>query len=305
MSSESLSLVSTARKMEISHQSSPHVKRDLRKNHNFHRLRKVFNHFDEISSFELARIRKRFGEGFLDNIPTGYKISRQLGKGKYGVTFLICKNAFDSLAVKVQEVKPKKEEAVFREVQLQRKFAEHGLAPEVHSDKPVFYMHQKKKYAVVIMDRIQGVLTDFLKFNINSSAIEELIDNFFIIIGTMREYGMAHGDLHDQNIGFDYRVNSRGKLCLVLTLIDFGFACLETSDTYLDTIQLLRTLHPVFDKRGERNKNVINRFTETLQDFIRLNYNNTSNLDDDDELDRLQEDAFYLYLDTCKNLQDR
>lgn len=238
--------------------------------------------FPKLSTHTLTAL---WGEKLISIIPAGFEISHKLGSGSYGTVYLAGNSSgggsVDYIAIKVAHLKNKKE--LTDEVDAQNAFAAVGIAPEVLSD-PVFYKHNDKLVGVLAIGLIHGVLNQLLQRPLQTKYLYMVFAQILDIISTMRTHELTHGDLHDQNISFTYIVDSNGELGVSLQCIDFGMSTVGQSNSFLDLIQILRTISgtykPLIDTR---NKSVL---VELLYAFIDSNYN-IDDINDQDGIETL------------------
>jgi tRNA A-37 threonylcarbamoyl transferase component Bud32 len=240
---EDLSLVSAARrgKQKPNTRSSKkkHSKKSMRVAHVNDLSASQVNQFDRIAPHELRGITAKFGKQFLSSLPKGYHLSKKLGSGVFGVTFSICKNNFECLAIKVQQFTDKN--AIMNEVKMQKIFHKHGIAPAIIGS-PKFYKHKGKDFAVIVMSRIDVVMQDLLDQPITDEAREQIWTAIVSLLSTMRKYKLAHNDMHWENLAMVYAQDAHGRLTMRGTCIDFGWSFSGKSSTSLEVLQLIRTL---------------------------------------------------------------
>jgi len=227
-----------------------------------------YNDFTVMKSSELKDYVNSFGN-FLKFLPKGYSVNRKLGKGAFGTTMNICKNNWKCMACKVQQYFSKQD--VISEFHMQKKFAGIGIAPDVIS-VPTYYKHGNKEFAIIYMSAIDGVVETLLEQPLKIEQLDLLIDQILFILKTMRDNKLTMGDAHFQNIVYKNEVNSQGVLSLRIMLIDFGWSSDQGSDTFLELIQMLRTLH--YDYAPNLNEENRTYLTDALKTIIMTNYDN-------------------------------
>lgn len=109
-------------------------------------------------------------------------------------------------------------EAIHREVDIQRKMAEIGIAPKVDD----FWECQDPPIAgVIIMEAMKETLFSLLNRHSDQKIRMELVKGAIDIIAKMHAAGYYHGDLHQKN----FMVSRGGKPGTYrLYLIDFGLS---------------------------------------------------------------------------------
>jgi tRNA A-37 threonylcarbamoyl transferase component Bud32 len=166
-------------------------------------------------------------------IGPGLKVTRLLGSGKYGDVLALCteKNGV-CRALKIIAMEHNTENAIKKEVAMQRKAANLGFAPAVYA------VCKRDNNLFVLMDKVDTTLDK--RFQKKLSVVQ--VKKYFSMIQDIIENKLAknhlvHGDLHYDNIGV---VDSR------LVLLDFGFTrqCKKICNKEIDRLQLLRTAHP-------------------------------------------------------------
>ena len=196
--------------------------------------------YDLFPKMSTTAIKQKYGPQFLKNIPAGYVLSHPLGRGKYGATFAICRDGFHCEALKVIELRDGTSE-LHEEVKMQKLFHKHKLAPAILGP-PIFYHHNKKLFGLIRMERIDGILDDLLKQNLDDTALQQIFLGILNIILKLDKANFMHRDMHSGNISFTYRRNGFGQLSIQLSLIDFGFSSTKNSLPELELTQFMRTL---------------------------------------------------------------
>lgn len=220
------------------------------------------------SSVDLGEIKKRFGAKFITQIPAGFVITRRLGSGKYGTTFALCKSVEECRAMKVIEISKKSTlDDLKSEVFMQRKFSEFGMAPVVIGD-PVVYKYKRKKFAIVQMGQIGGVVDDLMRVSLKKAALDDLFFGLMKIVLQLRRFEMSHGDFHTSNIGFIRQRDWSGRVVLKLQLIDFGMSIAGESNTLWELSQLNYTL----DASPRVDKANVSYLRSMIEGVIKENY---------------------------------
>lgn len=202
------------------------------------RVPRVF--FETLSNAQKRALHTKFGRGYERLLPGGFHLSRKIGSGQYGITYSLCKSHTECKAVKLQIVKNRAE--FDQEVRMQKLFHEHGMAPAVHSVQT--YKHKRKTVGVIVMDRVDGVLSSLLQKPLKAKAIDDIVASLVDIIRQMKQLKLTHGDMHYANVAYVYRTDWRGDLSLHFSLIDFGWSCDKQATPEIELVQLLRTLDP-------------------------------------------------------------
>ena len=172
-----------------------------------------------------------------------------LDKGQYGEVYTFNYKGADRVLKVLSTETRFSFETSYKEIFVQKKFAEMGLAPQIYSARIVALEREDmyripEKYTLIEMEKIDGNLEKLMKYKLLSPiTIEKIMREILTMISVYQMNGYSHGDLHWGNIG--YKVV--GKNSIRLYLIDFGLACCVYSETLdkesvlYDTTQLLRT----------------------------------------------------------------
>lgn len=241
-----------------------------------------------------SKVRAKYGQGLIDVLPEDYSVSRQLGKGKYGVALMLVNGPDYVVAKTVRAHTAAERRALNREMYMMRKFNDAGIAPETLVNQPTYYTGKDgKRRALLIMSAVHTTLGEILKGK--RLATKDLYVIFSKILGlfsTMYDHKLVHGDVHIENIGVVWTTTSEGVLTIDLKLIDFGFSTDRHRDTYVDVLQLLRTLSgdyaPVINVY---NKSLL---VEWLYVWVDTNFG-LAGIQSQADLERLYDKAFAEY----------
>lgn len=175
-----------------------------------------------------------------DPLVRGWNIVRFLGGGVFGKALLIVSPEGVKRVIKISVEMP---DSMYltpkEEMQTQREFHKHGLAPAVFA----YYrkkLHTGRIMSVIIMGAVQYTLQDMLcVVGRDARRLRTIAQMLVQAVTRMHNLNITHGDMHDQNVGF--RVNIKtGRLQLLL--IDFGQASLDIAFPQVDFEQMLRAL---------------------------------------------------------------
>lgn len=232
-----------------------------------------------------TRLIQMFGPKILDIIPLGYRVSKRIGDASLnGSIWLLCDYTREytlncNLVMKVQVLDYVKEEKrilketrkrtslesiragfiqrMQREAEIQKLFAKAGLAPRMLMRST--YEYNRKDYFVIVMDRVDTTLSQFLENYPKGASVSRVCANVAKgvdeLVRATAKLGLIHGDMHTGNIGlqFEYAPDDNDEEFepdddtgvvhggLRFLLIDFGWAS-KGSFPYLDLIQALRTM---------------------------------------------------------------
>jgi hypothetical protein len=141
------------------------------------------------------------------------KFVRYVGAGMHAQVYEICNPELSSqrFIVKVG--------ATEHEFKMQKVFYQHGLAVE-----PVGFLNE-----VLIMGKIDGILSDLLKEEQPQAVLDNLIVGLVDVITRMVEDNLIHMDLHFGNIGYQINIETR---VVHFVLLDFANAWYGASSSY-------------------------------------------------------------------------
>jgi tRNA A-37 threonylcarbamoyl transferase component Bud32 len=193
----------------------------------------------------------------------GWHISKLLGRGVYGKTFLACNNKKKCGALKIASDHSR--EALEMEIKMQKRFflLGHGIAPEVFSyhiikvqkpssedckamarflgvsPKPI---EKFRPYvAFVFMEKIEGIMQSYLEAPGHGIRhMQRVVKSLISMYDKMVKAGIEHSDMHWENIAY------KGNRAM---LIDFGMATDKISYPLVDMVQSLRTLNKDFTRK--------------------------------------------------------
>lgn len=140
-----------------------------------------------------------------------YKNSSQSKRGLYGEVFRACCDENCEFILKVD-----KNGYNCREVISQLEASQTGLSPKIHE---VWRCIKNKKdiATIIIMDKLDITLEDFLKDEKNKKFVNEIIDKVFSLLDNLHKIKIIHNDTHLQN--FMIKID---KEEIKLFIIDFG-----------------------------------------------------------------------------------
>jgi tRNA A-37 threonylcarbamoyl transferase component Bud32 len=269
----------------------------------FSKMDKIIDKHDEfvkIGDKELKEIDDKYGYQFRQSLGKDRFLSRKLGSGAFGTTYLVCSERFSCFAAKIQSYDDK--ELVHHEIEMQRRFHEAGCAPNVVG-QPTFYSHRGKDFAVIRMETINTVLGAYLSTNeLTVNALDEVVVGLFKLIAKMRSAKLTHGDMHSGNIGVSYAVSPEGVLVPNFQLIDFGWSITGSSNTLLELMQFYRTIQWYDTKLKPDNKafilDVVLRFIDGVYGLKKIGI---KDIDDRHEFERVWE----LAMNDLQTLQEQ
>ena len=170
-------------------------------------------------------------------IPSGWRITKLLGAGSFGVVLGTRGPKNEKGALKI--INERNSKIVDSEIKLANEFYKLGISP---SSKRMAHVKIGGQHLYAIhMDRIDGVIAEYLKKTDPSiQRMDMIVEKIFRLVDIMDKKKLIHGDLHWENIGFTHaRDDSVGKL----QVIDLGYAYSGKSLPALEFVQLLRGLH--------------------------------------------------------------
>jgi hypothetical protein len=183
-------------------------------------------------------IYKKYGNQFEAYLPKDYYVVKQSGSGKFGTVYIACTSPLDCFALKLQHVK---NVSVFmEEIEMQKLFHNHGLAPPIHGY--AIYTHKGNKVGVIKMGKIVTTLSSLLRQRLSESVLHTLIDSTLDFIEVLCNNNLVHGDMHWDNIGINVGLDEKGEVNIYPVLIDFGWSSDGECRPELEVIQLLRTI---------------------------------------------------------------
>jgi len=167
-------------------------------------------------------------------IPSGWRITKLLGAGSFGVVLGTRGPKNEKGALKI--INESNSKIVDSEIKLGNEFHKLGISP-----KSTRMAHEKiggQHLYAIHMDRIDGVIAEYLKKTDPSiQRMDMMVEKLFQLIDIMDKKKLIHGDLHWENIGFIHaRDDNVGKL----QVIDLGYAYSGKSLPALEFVQLLR-----------------------------------------------------------------
>ncbi len=207
----------------------------------------------KVPKLKAARVfNTPYGKEIRKMLPAGVTEFSKLGRGTFGVVYLSCvdsKNPKTCSVFKVERIPKNYEDMKDVEPAMQRKFANHGLAPKVRNVR--FTRNNKGSlYRIIEMEKIAGTLASYLKIKRPLRVLEMIAEWVSDLIESMCKYGLIHGDMHLDNIGYNLLEDKMfyGKaypVAMNLQLIDFGWACCANKavpcNPRMELLQLART----------------------------------------------------------------
>lgn len=198
-------------------------------------------------------INKDFLNFIASNI-RGYKIKYEVGRGDYGIVYLIQKdNSTQQRILKISYLDDAtKIENFKKEVIMQRKLATLNLAPTIYNPDTFLYSMGYNGVGIIVMEKINNTLAEVLSNKLSFVDLETIYDGIAYLISELCLYGIVHGDFHPGNLGIDFvydssdpRSNYEGFYASI-KMIDFGTSCCEV-DKYqcipkLELMKLIRGL---------------------------------------------------------------
>lgn len=173
-------------------------------------------------------------------VPDGWRVSKFLGNGSFGVALGTQGPNGQSGAVKL--IKEGNLEIVEREVRMGNKFHKIGLSPnskKISSFEIEDGFYDNSWYHAIHMDRLDGILSGVLNDpSLRTDVMDRIVQKSFDVIERLKKARLCHGDFHFGNIGFLYpRMNGDvGKI----QIIDHGLSTELRACPELEVVQLLR-----------------------------------------------------------------
>jgi tRNA A-37 threonylcarbamoyl transferase component Bud32 len=237
------------------------------------------NHIPRLKKNDENELISRFGKSFALQFVERYRPSRIIGEGRYGIVVAICKDRYECLAVKIQQVHS--EYNLEREIRIQQKLSNLELCPKIVTS-PTFFKHDNKNFAVISMEIVDKDLMTLLEGNLELKSIEMIAGNITDMIALIANSGCTHGDFHIANLSMKFRKNAWEDTVIYPQLLDFGQSTDKFSDPRLDTLQMLRTL---LEKQSptlntDNRKFLLKHLFEFYNDFFLPKLNNLSEIED-------------------------
>ena len=277
------------------------------------------------------QVENAFGTGIFDIIPSGYRIVRRIGDDSvYGSVWLLCDYSRTfrncNLVMKIQPFYVDKKalwerynsktrtdtweqyydlmrEAMWREFQIrsmqeaktQKEFAKHDLSPRVLIKR--FYTHGDIEYFVMIMDRIDMSVSEFIQSYSRGRDVESvcqvIVDGIAKLIQDMCKYRLIHGDMHIGNVGMVFLLNEKKddeeykegdekddapvEPIIRFFLIDFGWSSVGNDKVQcaprLEFLQFLRTVMDE-DHNNFKNKKLQKCLTKNIFELYKSIFTN-------------------------------
>lgn len=173
----------------------------------------------------------------------GWRITNFLGAGSFGYVFSTRNSKNERGALKI--VRDEANFSVDKEIVMQKKYHKLGLSPGI-IDHCSYLPKGGDRIHFIIMERIDGVIDDFLQKKSHHKLLETLMDRLFQIIKKMHVNKITHGDFHSENIGFLYR---RGDNPGTIQVIDHGMSTDKGSSPELELVQFMRTIEPRYSPK--------------------------------------------------------
>ena len=167
----------------------------------------------------------------------GWRITNFLGAGSFGYVFSIRNSHNKRGALKI--VRDEANFSVDKEIIVQKKFHDLGLSPGVIDHCSYKPPRGGDRVHFILMERIDGVIDNFLMKKSHHKLLDTLVDRLFQIIKKMKDKNLTHGDFHSENIGFVYR---RGDNPGTIQIIDHGMSIENGSNPELELVQFMRTI---------------------------------------------------------------
>jgi len=170
-------------------------------------------------------------------LPTGWRITRYLGKGDKGVVFGIRGKDGESGGLKI--IRESDINVINNEVDIANEFHKVGLSSS--TKKIASIRMDGEHYHFLKFKRLDGVVSEYLSSSPSNDRMDKLAYGIFMVVARMKKYNLVHGDMHLKNIGFVHArgEEKRGKL----QLIDFGWSMKGIAIPQLEIAQVLRWLH--------------------------------------------------------------
>lgn len=184
--------------------------------------------------------RKKYGKTAEQLLPSGYKVSKQVGKGAFGTIWKICKEELSrcEYVVKIEERKDKKsKKEAKKEFDVHRKFYRKRLTVKPTDIK--FFKKGGKSYSMITMEKVDGVLDDWLKEKRRKSELDAVLKVLLKVEQKIARAKFTHGDMHSGNIGYILEIRNN-RFQPIFFPIDFGWSTTKKNFKQIDLLQLYR-----------------------------------------------------------------
>jgi len=176
-------------------------------------------------------------------LPSGWRITTYINEGDNGIVLGARGPGDERGALKI--IRESDIKVINNEVALATEFHKAGLGPS--ATKIASVRVGGHYYHFLHMERIDGIVSDYLASGLSNEKMDILVYGIFMLIDRMVKYNLLHGDMHLNNIAFTHArgEEKRGKLML----IDFGWSIKGISVPQMEIAQVLRWLH--YQKRDK------------------------------------------------------
>ena len=203
--------------------------------------------YEAVPADDLRNIERQYGNGFYVGVEKaigkGFVITKELGSGDFGTTYAMCNRENSDLCYAVKVIRKVREKTeVEYEFAIQRKFAQAGIAPDVIGNKPYFYNYKGGHFAIIVMQRIDGVLDELLVTTLKPADLDLIFRELMKIVIRLAQNNLTHGDMHPGNVSYVFTRNSENTLTVRLQLIDFGWSLVGEASPATETTKILYTL---------------------------------------------------------------
>ena len=201
------------------------------------------------------------------NCLKGWRITNFLGAGSFGFVFSIRNGHNKRGALKI--VRDEANFSVDKEIDMQKKFHKLGMSPNVIDHCSYKPPRGGDRVHFILMERIDGVIDNFLMKKSHHKLLETLVDRLFQIIKKMKDNNLTHGDFHSENIGFVFR---RGDNPGNIQIIDHGMSTGNGHNTELELVQFMRTIESRYSPKmnADNRKFIKQKVTEMAKSMFNI-----------------------------------
>lgn len=220
----------------------------------------------------IYHLQVKYGDGFLELLGD-FEISKSLGEGSYGSTFLLENTELPNRVLKIQKVHKEDihiNESAINEIRILSLFSNSGITPEFFgSNTYSFYNDGYYNIYAYVIEAFDTTLNDFInRLNYSDSdELEQVAYDVFIgiqnIFDFMCKNNVVHGDFHIGNIGINVSEFNRNKIDK-LFLFDFGFSQLKSCNKCFEIERFLWSLKWV---GNETKRKKLEQVAEQLWDL--------------------------------------
>ena len=201
------------------------------------------------------------------NCLKGWRITNFLGAGSFGFVFSIRNGQNKRGALKI--VRDEANFSVDKEIEMQKKYYKLGMSPNVIDHCSYKPPRGGDRVHFILMERIDGVIDNFLMNKSHHKLLDTLVDRLFQIIKKMKDNNLTHGDFHSENIGFVFR---RGDNPGKIMVIDHGMSTGNGYNTELELVQFMRTIESRYSPKmnADNRKFIKQKVTEMAKSMFNI-----------------------------------